>query len=56
MNTRRKPLEGQLPLPFMAEKKHTAKPRLTIVRAEAEDAPAEAKPKPVKRRRLPKAG
>jgi hypothetical protein len=54
MSTRRKPLEGQLPLPFMAEKKRTAKPKLTIVRAEAEDIPD--KPKPATKRRLPKAG
>jgi hypothetical protein len=55
MSTRRKPLEGQLPLPFMAEAEDIPdKPKLTIVRAEAEDIPD--KPKPATKRRLPKAG
>jgi hypothetical protein len=54
MSTRRKPLEGQLPLPFMADKRRTAKrPKLAIVRAD--DQPTEAEPKPVTKRRL-KAG
>ncbi len=51
MSTRRKPLEGQLPLPFMAEKKRTAKPKLAIVRAEVEDTPAKASGKRVTRQR-----
>jgi hypothetical protein len=53
MSTRRKPLEGQLPLPFMAEKKRTAKPKLAIVRVE--DAPPKSKPLTKPKRRL-KAG
>jgi hypothetical protein len=54
MIARRKPLEGQKEFRFMAEPRRTAKPRLAIVRAE--DAPADPKPKPVAKRRLPKAG
>jgi hypothetical protein len=56
MSTGRKPIEGQMAFRFMAEKRRTAKPKLAIVRAESEDIPTEAKPKPVAKRRLPKAG
>ncbi len=54
MSTGRKPIEGQMAFRFMAEKKRAAKPKLTIVRAEAEVIPD--KPKPATKRRLPKAG
>jgi hypothetical protein len=57
MTTSRKPIEGQMTLPFMAEKKRTAKPKLAIVRAEGDDQPAEDKPKPAtKTKRRLKAG
>ncbi len=56
MSTRRRPLEGQKAFRFMAEPRRSRRPKLTIVRAEAEDTPTEAKPKPAVKRRLPKAG
>ena len=56
MSTRRTPLGGQKEFRFMAETRRTRRPKLAIVRADDQTTKVEPKPKPVAKRRLPKAG